>query len=79
MASSFTDYERWALSQPIPRLRLAALENPSELELHLRLLAVTHSLCSVAFGPGEKGLTNMLLQLGALETEELCQDPKQEK
>jgi len=62
--SAFTALERFALCQPIPRLQLPALVDPTDRELLMRRVEICIWAAYDKFGSGEAGLTNMILAAG---------------
>src|SRR5579862_228761 len=58
----FSDFERYALSAPVPALGLPRLENPSTDELAERCLIISYDI--IRSSEGEDGLVAILTQLG---------------
>jgi hypothetical protein len=56
-------FDRWALSLPVPALALPALENPTEIDLEERAVAISYDLCP----QNEKELAQTLIQCGTLD------------
>ena len=58
----FTDFERYALSAPVPALQLPRLENPTVDQLAERCLLISYDLLRDT--EGETGLVAILTRLG---------------
>ena len=58
----FTDFERYALSVPVPALQLPRLENPTVDQLAERCLLISYDLLRDT--EGEAGLVALLTRLG---------------
>jgi hypothetical protein len=69
---AFSDFERWALSVPVPCFGLPAQVRPTDADLWRRAVEISFDL--IRKDEGEKGLAAILVQLGALDylEESLC-------
>jgi len=58
-----SNFDRWALSLPVPALALPALVDPTEIDLEERAVAISYDLCP----QNEKELAQTLIQCGTLD------------
>ena len=62
--TTFSTFERWALSLPVPALNLPALVEPTDLDLMERAVAISYDLCPQT----DDELAQTLIQLGVLDS-----------
>jgi hypothetical protein len=67
----FSEFEKWALTLPVPAFNLPALINPSDSELWRRAVEISYDIARI--NEGEIALATILIQLGSIGyLEEVC-------
>jgi hypothetical protein len=65
MSVVFSDFEKWALSLPVPSFALPQQCNPTDADLWRRAVEISFDL--IRDNEGEKGLAAIMVQIGILD------------